>query len=184
MPQESVIKIIPRVTPPLPRWVNVLFWISLVLFLIEGAGIAFLKIQVSSLSHRKEGLEKAIEVAGTKEEKKLENFVLSQQNKIKLFKELLQEHCYVSKIFDFLKKNCHQKVQFTALEYEYKKEDNQLAVGLEGNALNFRTLGEQILIFSQNKKVQQLEVRKIKLGKEGKVEFSMSLKLNPEILQK
>jgi len=105
---------------------------------------------------------------------------LGWQEKIKVFKEIFENHKISSNFFSLLESSCQQNVQLTRLNLA--TEDSR--VSLEGKTESFQSLGEQFLIFRENEKVRDLILSNISLDREGKVNFSLTFSLLSEVFKR
>lgn len=124
-------------------------------------------------------LEDRIAQVGTKAEKATEAQVLLDKKKIDDFSELFANHKKTSSLFAFLEENCHPKVWFNKLNLS--SQDFQVA--LSGETSNFETLGQQIVIFQNQKLIKNIEISDLAISKEGRASFTFSLLLDPEIFK-
>ncbi|MBZ9572842.1 hypothetical protein KJA17_01465 [Patescibacteria group bacterium] len=180
MAKEPLAKIIPKPKPKVAGWLNFLFYFSIILIIILIAGLLFLKSRISSLEEEKERLESQIAELEGEEEKRLEETILSLGEKIKVFKELLKSHKISSNFLSLLESSCHPRVQFTKLNLDTKNYQ----VSLEGKTESFQSLGEQLLILRKNENIGILNLSNISLDWEGKVNFSLTFSLVPEVFKK
>jgi Tfp pilus assembly protein PilN len=177
MEKNPLIKIIPKPKPETPFYVNLLFWVALILIPLLGGGYLYLNSKLSSLQDKKVQLES--ELSYTKEEKKLEEEVSKTALAIRDFANLLEEHLFPSKFFEFLNSISHPKVQFLSLQL-----DNEIyQATLSGKADNFKKLGEQILILKKNENIKGLTLYNIFLDREGKVNFSLSFNFDENLVK-
>jgi len=179
MPKESLVKIIPRPKEKPSRLVNFLFSFSLILILGLLGGYLFLGIQTSSLQDKKQELQREIEKI-ISEREELKEDILRSQDKIEDFKEVFQNHKFASRFFDFLESSCHAKVQFTSLNLGAESS----VANLTGKTENFKTLGEQLLVFKGDKNIKGLEVSNISLDQDGKVRFNLTFNFASSLLKK
>jgi len=180
MPKEPFARIIPKPKPKTPFSVNFLFYFAILLVIISIGSFFFLESQISSLKERKEELGRQIIGLEGEEEKKLEEEILFFEEKIKVFKEIFENHKISSNFLPLLESSCHPKVQLTKLNLA--TENGQ--VSLEGKTESFQSLGEQFLIFRENEKLGNLILSNISLDREGKINFSLTFSLLSEVLKK
>lgn len=179
MPKESLVKIIPRPREKPSRLVNFLFLFSLILILSLLVSYWFLGTQTSSLQSKKQDVRRKIEeIIG--ERRRLKEDISEFQDKIGDFRELFQNHKFTSIFFDFLESSCHPKVQFTSLGLD---TENSVA-NLTGKTENFKTLGEQLLVFKGDKNIKGLKASNISLDRDGKVKFNLTFTFSSSLLKK
>lgn len=175
---RQILKIIPKPKIKTPFFINFLFWFSLILTLVLITLFLLLKIQIINLETKKERIEKSLEFS-LSEKKLIEEITLISEN-INLFIEIFQEHRFTSKFLNFLKTLSHFQTQFTSLEI-----DNSALWGtVRGKTKNFQTLSEQILIFQEEKNIENFQILDINLTPEGKVEFNFAFNFSPKLIKK
>jgi hypothetical protein len=59
----------------------------------------------------------------------------------------------------------------------------QGALKIFGETQNFETLGQQILILRGEAAINKVNLEKVSIGKEGKINFDLSLFFNPDIFK-
>lgn len=180
MPKEPFARIIPKPKPKTPFFVNFLFYFAILLLIISIGSFFFLESKISSLKERKEELGRQIIELEREEEKGLEEEILGWQEKIKVFKEIFENHKISSNFLSLLESSCQLKVQLTRLNLA--TENGQ--VRLEGKTESFQSLGEQFLIFRENEKMRDLALSNISLDREGKVNFSLTFSLLSEVFKR
>lgn len=179
MPKESLVKIIPKPKPKIPGSVNFLFWFSLILLIFLGGTFFLLQRQISPLKEKSEELEGEMAKTGTQAQKAQEKELSNISEKIKDFSDLFKEHKITSTLFDFLKSSCHPRVQFTSLNL-----NKDFSVNLGAKTENFQTLGEQFLVFKENKNVGGLQLSNVFMDREGKVKFNLTFTLSSNFFKK
>jgi Tfp pilus assembly protein PilN len=176
---KDLVKIIPKPKPKTPFFVNLIFWLSIILLIGSIALLLSFESKVSKLENQKEALEKELGSAQT-EVKTLEKELREVALKIEDFSKILKEHKHLSEFFNLLKKSTHRKVQFTGLELDTRT----LSADLTGKTENFQTLGEQLLILNNREEIKNLEVSNITLSREGTVEFELSFNFSDKLIKK
>ena len=174
-----MVEIIPKETPPIPKWLNILFYFSLVLLVFSIIGYFVLD---SSLRNSQKNLADSREtLAGeeTPERITLEKEILSYEKKVKDFFSLIDSRQESSRIFNFLQKTCHPKVWFTQFSLDLKDR----GVTFSGKTQSFESLGQQLLIFKDENLVKAVNLEKISISKEGEINFDLFLSFNPQIFR-
>ena len=174
-----MVEIIPKPTTELPFWQKILFYISISLFLVS-----FLAFFVLNHFHQKaelqlKQLEEILSEERSSEEITLEKKVFDYQKRIRDFSKISRSHIFPSNFFIFFEKLCHPRIWFSKLSLNFK--DFSLAVS--GEAESFSDLGQQILIFRQEEKIKKADLTEIAIGPEGKINFSINISFNSEILK-
>lgn len=173
------IEIIPKEAAKLPLWQNILLYISIALVLTCVSGYFVLTYFIKKSDLIFQDLEKALAEARTPQEIALEEEILDYQKKIEDFSSLFLDHKKSSNFFNFLEEITHPKVFFS--EVSLNIMGNQ--VKLAGQAESFRVLGEQLLILRNAKFIRNLSLPEVRIGKEGKIEFTFNFSLNPKLFQ-
>ncbi|MFH1780692.1 MAG: hypothetical protein ABH841_01690 [Candidatus Nealsonbacteria bacterium] len=124
-------------------------------------------------------LQEKVAQVGTSGEKNLETQVLFSKKKIDDFAKIFADHQRASFVFKFLEENCHPKIWFDKVELNI--HDYQAV--MSGETSSFETLGQQIIIFKNHKMVESVELSDFAIGKNGRVNFTFSISLKPEIFQ-
>ena len=124
-------------------------------------------------------LQDKISQVGTKDEKVIETQVLLDKQKIDDFSALFADHQRASGLLKFLEENSHPKIWFNKLTLNLAESQ----VVLLGETSNFETLGQQIVIFQNQELVKSVEITDLAVGKTGRVNFNISLSLDPQIFK-
>ncbi len=180
MPKESPIKIIPKPKAKITGWLNILYWLSIILLIVSVVGFFFVKKQISSLEEKSEEVSRQINEVAEEEERNLEKELFAVSRKIKNFLELFEKYKSTTEFFNFLKSSSHPKIRFLTLNLN----SENYTVNLEGEAENFQVLGEQFLVLNENENVKDLRLSNTSLNREGKVRFNLSFVLSEELFVK
>ncbi len=174
-----MIEIIPKPAAKLPSSQNILFYFSAVLIFMVILGYFILDFYLIGDAERElERLEKLAK-AKTEEEIKLEKELSDYEKKIKDFSILIDQHVFSSVAFEFIEKNTHPKVWFSKFDLNPKEG----GVGLLGETENFVTLYQQVQIFKDNSSIKGINLDKIAIGKEGRIDFNLNLILDPDLFK-
>lgn len=158
---------------------EIIYYLVVILLLTSFFSYFVLDILARSSQQKLTELEAAILEKESKEVKALEQEIVLKQKKIHAFAGLLKSYKKTSYFFDFLKKNCHEKIILSRIELD--SEAPQAIVS--GSASSFRVLGEQIMIFQEQEFIDDVELSKASLGKEGGIDFVLKLHLGSQIFQ-
>jgi hypothetical protein len=109
----------------------------------------------------------------------LEKEILASKNKIDDFSYLIEQHLEVSRIFEIIQKITHPQVLFS----KFDLNSRQGALKIFGETQNFETLGQQILILRGEAVINKVNLETVSIGKEGKINFDLSLFFNPDIFK-
>jgi hypothetical protein len=171
------IQIIPKEAAKLPLWQNILFYLSMavVLATLLSYGI-FTQLTKNSETILKEK-EKLFEANKTPETLSLEQGILNYKNKIDAFAVLLSNHKLSSQFFSFLERITHPRVFYAEMTLDVKNNK----VTFLGQTESFRTLGQQMSVLRNEEMVTAAQLSDININKEGRVEFSLVISLNPKV---
>ncbi|OGZ24421.1 MAG: hypothetical protein A2896_01280 [Candidatus Nealsonbacteria bacterium RIFCSPLOWO2_01_FULL_43_32] len=174
-----MVGIIPKTVKKTPQWQNFVayFCYALLIGLVLGYALLFYLEgkAISSLQN----LEEKITQVATPEDRVAESMILATKKRINDFSTLLQDHKKSSNFLSFLEVNTLPKVWLTKLELN-PAEAKAL---VSGQAPDFKTLGQQILILQGQEQVQSVDLTNLSIGKKGETVFSFDLYFNPQILQ-
>lgn len=173
------IEIIPRPVKKIPPWQNILFYFSVALLLVSVSSYFGLNYFLEKSERELKDLEETLAEEKISEEIALEERVFNYQKKIRDFSTLIDRHFYPSKLFDFFQGLCHPKVWFSKFNLNFK----EYALVVSGQAENFSVLGQQLLIFRQEDRILEVNLPKINIGKQGKVDFTFNFSLDPKIFK-
>lgn len=174
-----MVEIIPKKIPKLPGWLNVLFYISLILVVFSILGFFILDNSIKKAKKALISLEGELVAQETPERVALKKEVLNYEGKIKDFSKILEQHFKTSKIFESLEKNCHPRVWFS----KFGLNSRQGLLTIFGITDSFESLGQQILIFKNDPLVKNVGIASISIGREGKIEFTLSILVDQKIFK-
>lgn len=172
-----MIEIIPKPAAKLPLWQNILFYISIALLLAVFLSYFIFDHSLKTSLQTLENLEETLARGKTPAEISLEEETFGYQKKIGDFSKLIKGHLFASNFFAFFEKVSHPKVWFSQTDLNPQKGQ----VALLGEAENFSTLGQQILILKQEPLIKNLDLVSLSIGKRGRVDFTLNLLLDPKI---
>lgn len=156
------------------RWLSVLFVISIIFFVLSLFSYFLIATLTSRAEEKVKGLEATLS-ARTKEEKALEEKVLTYQQKIKDFTPLLENHRKITELFTLLERTTHPQVRFTELKFD----SLGATLNLQGQTENFQTLSQQEILFEKTPAFKEVNLGNAALTEGGKVRFDLLLVLNP-----
>lgn len=158
-------------------WVDVVFYfvISLLVSTVLCYLIFILKIYLQQ--EELKNLDQAILTVGTDAQKEQEKTVFNYQKKINDYAQLIATHKFASNIFSFLEKETLPNVWFS----KFGTVVLQNQVDLSGEAESLDTLSRQTLAFEKNELVKKVSILTSNVGELGKVNFNLSLVLDPKI---
>ncbi|MDP2950961.1 MAG: hypothetical protein Q8N55_01110 [bacterium] len=174
-------KIIPQIKVTSPKWLKVVFFGSFAPLIIVGIIYFYLLNQEQALKVKKENLIAQIIALETnpKNQEAKESFK-DLSLRINDFGLIFASHQSPSKFFQVIRNFCHKSIQLTSLNFNAKDP----AATFSGVADNFTALSEQLLILKDQENIFDSKISGIKLEKDGKITFDLSLNFDPVILQK
>ncbi|OIO45089.1 hypothetical protein COU05_01155 [bacterium (Candidatus Gribaldobacteria) CG10_big_fil_rev_8_21_14_0_10_37_21] len=174
-------KIIPQIKITSPKWLKVVFFGSFAPLIIVGIIYFYSLNQEEQLRAKKENLTAQIVALETNpENQEAKESFKDLSLRINDFGSLFDSHQSPSKFFQVIRNFCHKSIQLTSLNLNTK----DLAATFSGVADNFTALSEQLLILKNQENIVNPKISGIKLGKDGKITFDLSLNFDPVILQK
>lgn len=173
------IEIIPREKKKVPSWQPILFYLFLALLFLTIAGYLILVNFQNKYKTELEDLDNQLAQFKTPDRLKLENDVLALEEKMKNFSAILDEHSFISGVLKLIEDTTHPKVKY--IKFTLIAEANEL--GLSGETDDFLTLGQQVILLKNNPKIQSLDLTKVSINKENKVEFDFRILLDPDIFK-
>lgn len=174
-----MVDIFPKKIPPTPILLNFLFYFSLILLISVISGIFIVNNSIKKSQKSLEALEEVLVGEKTSENIALEKEILSYSQKIKDLSQIIDEHVVSSEFFTFLEKNSHPKVWFS----QFNLDTEAGTVNLIGEAQSFESLGQQLTIFKKEELIKEINLEKIEITKQGKINFALFLSFSPIILK-
>lgn len=132
----------------------------------------YLDSQIKTLDAKITNLSQAV---GEEQQKNLVGLYSQLVN----IQSLLNSHPVASKIFDFLEKNTHQQIYYTALNLSLTEK----SVKLEGIAVNYGILAQQLELFRKTSEIEKVFLDDSRLTEEGNIRFSIRLIFKPELIK-
>ncbi len=169
--------IIPKKEIKKTNWLDIIFYISLILLLTACLGFFVLEYSLNQTEEKITQTETRIEQQESTKNKQLEKELLNTQKKINDFSIVLSNHKLNSKLFEFVEKRTHPQVSFSSFNFD--SISGRLT--LSGTAKNFTTLGEQLLILYAESDIQTLNVTNISLGENEGVSFGLDITISPQV---
>jgi len=172
---KMAIKITTRRNVKAPVWSIVLLVLSIIL--ITGGVLHYLYIdnQLKKLAEK---------LVVSPPETALKEDVLAKEREINLinsktgiFEKIILDHKNAVSIFDFLEKICLKNVWFSNFNLNNKE------ISVFGNADNFVTLEQQIILLKKQPAVNNITLSGAKISKEGGVDFSFLINFNRQVFK-
>jgi len=171
-------EIIPKEAQKVPRWLDFLFYFSLGLLIFIFIAYFIINHSLKTSQKTLDDLESSLS-KDVSEKSELKKEILTYQKKIKDFSVLLSVHLKASNIFVFMEEQCHPKVWFNNFNLDTKEGK----VFLLGEAQDFESLGQQLIILRNEKLIKNVELASVSMKKEGKITFNLSLSFDPLIFK-
>jgi len=171
-------EIIPKETPKIPPWLDILFYFAIGFLVLVFIASFVINQPLKSSQETLEDLESTL-AKEVSERASLKNEILTYQKKINDFSFLIDNHRNVSKIFAFMENQCHPKVWFSGFSLNAEER----MVTLTGEAQDFESLGQQMLILRDEKMIKSVGLLNISMKKEGKITFNLSISFDPLIFK-
>ncbi len=168
-----MVEIIPKEIPKTPKWINGLFYFSVAFLLLSVVGYFLLNSFIKNGEDNLASIESALAKIRTADKVALEREVSKYQYKVNDFSMIAEQHLEPSRIFSLIEDNSHPRVWFSNFNFNPRNGE----VKLTGEADNFTTLGQQLLIFKDEEAIYEINLEKVSINKEGKIDFSLAFYL-------
>jgi hypothetical protein len=169
-----MVEIIPKPVTRASSWQNIPFYFSVGLILLAVLSYFIVDIYINRAESKLTEIEERMAQTKSVEQTALEKELSDYEKKIEGFSILAGQHLFSSKAFEFVEKNTHPEVWFSDIKLTPSKGE----IVLSGDTENFITLRQQAQIFKSNPLVKNLDLTKIAIGKEGRIDFSVNLILD------
>lgn len=158
---------------------NIIFYFSLIVLICVAGGYFFLYYTGQKLEEESLSLDATLAKQKTPAQKKLEQDVLSNQQRMTDFPVLIASHKVGSEFFRKLESLTHPYIVFNMA----KVSPVMGTASIGGTADNFESLAQQLIIFEEAEGFGSgIDLAKIALNSEGRVDFVFSIKLDPSVL--
>jgi len=171
-------EIIPKPKRKLPSLETFLLYFSILIFICTVFASFYLFYQEKTKKKEISQIEEKISVLEASEIKNAENEVLKYQEKISHFSDLIKEHLFYSKIFPYLEQKTLKKIYFSRMDLDFENS----TILLSGQSSNFSVLAQQLEILKEDPSLKA-QLKEINLGKEGKVNFTIEITFDKNILK-
>jgi len=169
-------EIIPKETPKIPPWLDVLFYLSAGLLIFVFISFFLISQSIKSSEKLSASLDEQINDENSKSAE-LKNEILVYQKKIQDFSSVINGHVDNLNLFSFIQKQCHPRVWFR----NFSLDARGASVRVSGEAEGFQELGQQIIIFRDEPMIKSVNLGSVSMEKGGKVSFDLSLSFDPSI---
>lgn len=176
-----MVDIIPKEVSKIPTFLNILFYSSIVALVFSLAAFFILNGSLRSSKEKLTELNSNLTATvGDAERISLEKEVFRYQDKINTFATVFKKHKASSNIFDLIQKYTHPNVWFKSFDLNLVTS----SLGLTGQAKDFKSLGQQIIVLGQESAFQKVDLFNVSISDDGKVNFNLSISVDPTILNK
>lgn len=174
-----MIEIIPKKESEVLKAEKIFLVLSVLIFILSLSLFGWLFFAEKNEKNNISEIEKTIGEKKNQEVISLEKEVFHFQKKISDFSKVLKEHYFYSLIFPILEKNTHPQVYFSKTDIDF----SQAKITFSGKTENFVTLFQQQKILKENPIFKSINLGKISLDKENKVNFEVEILFDKEILK-
>jgi len=158
-----------------PVWSIILLVLAAILIIAAVLHYLYLSGQIKNLSGKlaTSPSERALEEDVVAKEKEINTI----NSKIGIFNRIILSHQDAGRVFNFFEKMCLKNVWFSSFSL------NQEAATISGNADNFVTLEQQIILFKKQPVIKAVTLSGARMNKEGGVDFSFIINFNPQVFR-
>lgn len=163
---------------------NLLFTLFLLVFVLSLVLFFVFLFQTSKYQNQtKEISEQLQSQKQGKEFKELEKKLIVYQDKFNNLAKILGLYFQPSKLFkELIDKTINPQVILKSISFKEKNNEGSIELELAGHAPNKEVLAQQIKIYETMPQIQGVYLKGVKIGKEGNLEFTLSLNIVPEYL--
>jgi len=115
----------------------------------------------------------------TEEEREQEAMVLNVKQKMRDFPLIVSDHVYPSRVFRFFEELCHPDVLF----YRARIDLTSNSIRLLGNASDFLTLHQQLIIFEEEPLITEVFLSSLDINQKGGILFEFSVVFDPQTIK-
>jgi short subunit fatty acids transporter len=171
-------EIIPKPKRKIPSLETFFLYFSILIFICTVFASFYLFYQEKAKKREISQIEEKILALKTPEIKKAEEEVSKYQEKISYFSDLIKEYLFYSKVFPYLEQKTHKQIYFSKMDLDFENS----TMLLSGQSPNFSVLAQQLEIFKKDPSLK-VQLKEIGLGKEGKVNFTIEITFDKNILK-
>jgi len=161
-------------------WVDVIFYSAIALLIASVFCYLIFMLKIQLQKQQLADLDKKMQEMGTTSQQDQEKTVFEYQQKIGDYSKLVSVHGMSSNIFSFIEKNTLPEVWFYKFGMASRTDGT---IDLSGEAENMDVVSRQEIIFEKNELVKKVDVITTNVSNEGKIDFSLSLVLDPKIFE-
>jgi len=184
-----MVEIVPKPIEEIPFWQRILFPLSLFLLLVTMFSYPLLIYFEGKIPAQIQKLETEIAQSKGPEVIALEKELKMKQKKIDDFSEVIIQRPLPRKFFGFAEGSFSETKKFASLIHPqvqilgFSLSLKNGKLNISGLTENFTTLKQQYLIFQKEPLIKEVNLSSFSVGKDGKVNFSFDLTLDPNIFQ-
>ncbi|MCH7605020.1 hypothetical protein IID24_03485 [Patescibacteria group bacterium] len=174
-----MIDIIPKEPVKYPFGIHLLLYIGIAIFGVSIVG--FFVLQQLTLIKTEEivSIEEALLKEIKPEEQALEEKMVLTKRKIDDFSHILAVRRNILNFFALLEKDTHPAVVFRSLNLDAQ----EYTAVLSGESTNFFTLEQQMLVFQNEVKIEEINLVGARFGQRNTAVFELNMQLDPELFQ-
>ncbi len=173
-----MIEIIPQARASRPGWVNVILVAALVFLLIAVAGQFIFGAMSAGVRRDIEEASRRIKELSSPDRVALEKAVLDYQTQFANFSDTLAKRYLASRVLGLLEETAHPGILYRSLNIDLE----QASIQAKAEAANYQAIGEQLLVFNNEKRISRVETENYDRNKEGQIIFDLMLNFNPDII--
>ena len=158
-------------------WVDVVFYSAASLFLAVIFCYFVFLLKIYMQNQEIKDYQAKMETVVTPQQKEQEKVVFNYRKKISDYSKLILKHQISSNALSYLEKNTLPDVWF----YKFSLGTGENKIDMSGECENLNSLSRQTSIFEKDEFIKKVDVLSSSLGDLGKVEFNMSLTVDPKI---
>ncbi len=167
-----MVQVIPRVSEKNKTRLNVILpWFSLILVVLVVLGVFFFSAKITSSNNRLNELDEQLSEAKSQEEAQIEKKLMGYKKKVNNVVNILRARKKSSDFYSFLEELVHPDVYFTGISLGLEEG----MADLTGIAKDFKSLGQQILVFKDSDYIFDARAEAVSLDEEGGIGFTMRI---------
>ncbi len=174
-----MIEIVPKPTPKLPFWLNLLFYFSIFFLISVILGYFLLGYFKNQTQKEVQKYEKLLADAFPAQAVLLEEKLKIQERKIKNFSSLIEDRYFGSKVFPLLEELCHPQVYFSNVSFNLAEQ----RITLSAKAKDFSVFKAQLITFRNEKRIRDFHSAGFSIGERGVILFDASFSVDPQTLK-
>lgn len=176
MAEEKITLIPKREKPKRPPKTFIQIGVGILVFaILVFVGV---KIYQRNLINNLTNLNSQLQTLIAKRDTALEKEILTADQRLSNLDNLLSNHIYSSKLFEFLEENTHPEVTLSGFSSNLK------TISFSGTAVSLEVLSKQITIFSRSPEVSKVTLDSVSFSPLGGVSFGLTLEIKPELIKK